>query len=177
MSPQNFLLLIAHALHLQFFVKTHNISLPLFLPLFLPLWLLLHLLKSLCSNALVSLVLCIHYCIPMKFDRNSFILQTGINYLLMQDSSILFLWCEFPPFSRPDHTHQCCHLVTLIQLWLLTLCTLRVSVIIMAALPSRCGHCIFALWFLSSFFYSSPNLSGRRLDVYHTSTHGVAFRI
>jgi len=23
-------------------------------------------------------------------------------------------------------------------------------------------------------FYSSPNLSGRRLDVYHTSTHRVA---
>ena len=23
-------------------------------------------------------------------------------------------------------------------------------------------------------FFSSPNLSGRRLDVYHTSTHGVA---
>ena len=34
---------------------------------------------------------------------------------------------------------------------------------------------IFALWFLSSFFlFSSPKLSGRRLDVYHTSTHGVA---
>jgi len=46
----------------------------------------------------------------------------------------------------------------------------------MAALRSRCGHYIFALWFLSSifFFYSSPNLSGRRLDVYHISTHGVA---
>jgi len=30
-------------------------------------------------------------------------------------------------------------------------------------------------FFLSSiFFYSSPNLSGRTLDVYHTSTHGVA---
>ena len=28
-------------------------------------------------------------------------------------------------------------------------------------------------FFLSSFF-SSPNLSSRRLDVYHTSTHGVA---
>ena len=41
--------------------------------------------------------------------------------------------------------------------------------VIMAALRSRCGHYIFALWFLSSiFFYSSPNLSGRRLDVYHT---------
>ena len=28
--------------------------------------------------------------------------------------------------------------------------------------------------FYLSFFYSSPNLSGHRLDVYHTSTHGVA---
>ena len=42
------------------------------------------------------------------------------------------------------------------------------------------GHYIFTLWFLSIFylsiffFYSSPNLSGHRLDVYHTSTHGVA---
>jgi len=27
--------------------------------------------------------------------------------------------------------------------------------------------------FLSSSFFSSPNLSHRRLDVYHTSTHGV----
>jgi len=49
----------------------------------------------------------------------------------------------------------------------------------MAALRSRCVHYIFALWFLSIFlsfylFYSSPNLSRRRLDVYHTSTHGVA---
>ena len=25
-----------------------------------------------------------------------------------------------------------------------------------------------------SFFFPSPNLSGRRLDVHHTSTHGVA---
>jgi len=43
--------------------------------------------------------------------------------------------------------------------------------IFMAALRSRCGHYIFALWFLllllSSFFLSSPNLSRRRLDVYH----------
>jgi len=37
------------------------------------------------------------------------------------------------------------------------------------------GHYIFAQWFLrSSFFFSLPNLSGRRLNVYHTSTHGVA---
>jgi len=27
---------------------------------------------------------------------------------------------------------------------------------------------------LSSSSFSSPNLNGRRLDVYHTSTHGVA---
>ena len=51
--------------------------------------------------------------------------------------------------------------------------------IFMAALRSRCGHYISALLFLSFFLLSSffprlYNLSGRRLDVYHTSTHGVA---
>ena len=29
-------------------------------------------------------------------------------------------------------------------------------------------------YLLSFFFFSSPNLSGRRLDVYRTSSHGVA---
>jgi len=44
----------------------------------------------------------------------------------------------------------------------------------MATLRSRWGHYIFALFlFLFSSFFS-PNLSGRRVDVYHTSTHGVA---
>jgi len=49
-------------------------------------------------------------------------------------------------------------------------------VLFMAALWNRAGH-IFALWFLllSSifFFISSPNLSGRRVDVYHSSTHAL----
>ena len=48
----------------------------------------------------------------------------------------------------------------------------KCTAVIMTALRSRCGHYIFALWFLSCF--SSPDLSGRRLDVCHTSTHGVA---
>ena len=52
------------------------------------------------------------------------------------------------------------------------------TVVVMAALWNRAGHYIFALWFLSFFFllllFSSPNLSSRRLDVYHTLTHGVA---
>jgi len=51
------------------------------------------------------------------------------------------------------------------------------GVLIMAALWNRAGHYIFVMWFLRSsiFFFSSPILSSRRLDVYHTSTHGVAF--
>ena len=53
------------------------------------------------------------------------------------------------------------------------------DILVMATLCNRAGHYIFALWFLSSIclssFFSSPNLSGRRVDVYHTSTHGVAF--
>ena len=46
----------------------------------------------------------------------------------------------------------------------------------MVALCNRADHYIFMLWFvlLLSFFFPSPNLSRRRLDVYHTSTHGVA---
>jgi len=47
----------------------------------------------------------------------------------------------------------------------------------MAAICNRTGHYIFALWFLLSFclsLFSSPNLSSRRLDVFHTSTHDVA---
>jgi len=43
----------------------------------------------------------------------------------------------------------------------------------LAALRNRCGHYIFCP--VSFFFpFSSPNLSRRRLDVYHTSAHGVA---
>jgi len=44
----------------------------------------------------------------------------------------------------------------------------------MAALRSRHGHYILVLFLLLISFFSSPNLSRRRLDVYHTSTHGVA---
>ena len=42
----------------------------------------------------------------------------------------------------------------------------------MVALCNRADHYIFALWLL--LFFSSPYLSRRRLDVCHTSTHGVA---
>jgi len=48
-------------------------------------------------------------------------------------------------------------------------------VIIMVALWNRADHYIFILWFLLLLsFFSSPNLSRHRLDVCHTSTHGVA---
>jgi len=43
--------------------------------------------------------------------------------------------------------------------------------------PYAIGQAIifFPLWFvLLSIFFSSPNLSRYRLDVCHTSTHGVA---
>ena len=43
----------------------------------------------------------------------------------------------------------------------------------MVALWKRADHYIFTLWYLSFFylFYSSPNLAGRRLDVYHSYFH------
>jgi len=49
----------------------------------------------------------------------------------------------------------------------------------MATLWNRTDHYIFpvvssSIFYLSIFFFFSPILSRRRLDVYHTSTHGVA---
>ena len=46
--------------------------------------------------------------------------------------------------------------------------------VVMVALCNRADHYIFILFLLPFFFFSSPNLSGRRLDVYHTLAHGVA---
>ena len=45
----------------------------------------------------------------------------------------------------------------------------------MAALRSRCGHYIFALWLLSSiFFFSSPNLICRRCLLYFHTWSGLS---
>ena len=58
--------------------------------------------------------------------------------------------------------------------------TISTEFIVMAALCNKAGHYIFALLFLTFFAFlrlssfASHNLSGRKLDVYHTSTHGVA---
>jgi len=48
------------------------------------------------------------------------------------------------------------------------------SIVVMVALCNRETIYIFMLWFvLFLSFFSSPNLSRRRLDVYHTLAHGV----
>ena len=49
--------------------------------------------------------------------------------------------------------------------------------LVMVAVCNRADHYIFMLFLLLLLllsFFSSPNLSGRRLDVYHTLAHGVA---
>jgi len=58
---------------------------------------------------------------------------------------------------------------------LLTHCmwVVRRYLLFMAALWNRAGHIYFHA-VVGSFFFSLPNLSHRRLDVCHTSTHGVA---
>jgi len=45
---------------------------------------------------------------------------------------------------------------------------LETILLVMVALCNRADHYIFILWLLLSFFFfSSPNLSSWRLDVYH----------
>ena len=66
-------------------------------------------------------------------------------------------------------TFQCLYLtVEAVPVLVYTIC------VIMAALHSRCGRYVFALWLLS-FCFSSPVLGGFRSDVCHTLTHDVAF--
>jgi len=52
----------------------------------------------------------------------------------------------------------------------------NIFMLFMVAQCNRADHYIFILFLLLSsfFFFSSPNLSGRRFDVYHTLAHGVA---
>ena len=94
---------------------------------------------------------------------------------------------------------QECIMVRVETVWLVCLMLLRLVICLILFVTCVCADCsvflsvlsfllwspyvigqtihIFILWFLSfylSIFFSSPNLSGRRLDVYHTSTHGVA---
>ena len=52
--------------------------------------------------------------------------------------------------------------------------TFFARILVTVALCNRADHYIFALWFLLFF---SPNLSRRRLEVCHTSTHGVALAL
>ena len=61
--------------------------------------------------------------------------------------------------------------------YIFSCCGLFFFFFLMVALWNRVDHYIFILFLLSFFllFFSSPNLSGRRLDVYHTlAPHGVA---
>ena len=70
---------------------------------------------------------------------------------------------------------RCC--ISAVGVFMTVACLKHIHVVFMAALCNR-GAIIFlpcSFYLLSIFlFFSSPNLSGRRLDVYHTSAHGVA---
>ena len=81
--------------------------------------------------------------------------------------SLFHSWLEIHLLSSNTSSTR-----SIFMLWFVLLSS---SFFFMVALWNRADHYIFMLWFLSSmFFFSSPNLSGRRLDVCHTSTHSVA---
>ena len=67
-----------------------------------------------------------------------------------------------------------CRLTVLCALGLHSSNNIVDNTIIMAAVCNRGAIIFLPCGYYLSIFFSSPNLSGRRLDVYHTSTHGVA---
>jgi len=91
---------------------------------------------------------------------------------------------SFPQGARPPIFGPCllwpngrpCQLL-LSSCWLGLIGALQIGfVFVFLWPPYGIGQAIIfsTLWFLLPFFFSSPNLRGCRLDVYHTSTHGVA---
>ena len=85
--------------------------------------------------------------------------------------SVLQLCCEFKTYV----CNQCDALSPASRVnFLFHSLSLVPVILFMAALWNGAGHYIFAMWFLSSsVFFPSRYLSGRRMDVYHTSTHDV----
>ena len=67
---------------------------------------------------------------------------------------------------------------TVAKMWSVLRCLAFCDLFVMAALCNRGAIIFLPCSFFPSFFllsfFSSPNLSGRRSDVCHTSTHGVA---
>ena len=96
----------------------------------------------------------------------SVVRQKEVRVIAVQDDAVAFWYCI--RMIRLCHLHTTPPPLLIVHI-----------IIFMVALCNRADHYIFMLWFdLCSFFFlsffSSPNLSGRRLDVYHTLAHGVA---
>ena len=123
-----------------------------------------------CSVRLFFLMFQIHTCVLHVFtaEWDNWTVCTNIfhNVFLM---ILFYSVLVFPSFQN-------CTCVSILAFSIL------VNVLVMVALCNRADHYIFILFLLLlllllSFFFSSPNLSGRRLDVYHTSTHMCEFRM
>ena len=69
------------------------------------------------------------------------------------------------PFVRP-------HFCRLLMAFICLVCLWSPYVVGQTIIFLPCGFHLSSSFLF--FFFSSPNLNGRRLDVYHTSTHGVA---
>jgi len=77
--------------------------------------------------------------------------------------------------SRLQNFSACVPDVLVLLFLCLMFIVLKPNIFIMVAVRSKCT--LYFCPVVSSIYYllfSSPNLSGRRVDVYHTSTHGVA---
>ena len=135
-------------------------------------------------------------CVPVNNSNSTYLYFTANRFLvkLFKSSSTgLISECmdNVVPFSWPakwprtEKINLLCKLESAGIFWItsvyvrsynLLFSVLIYAAFVMVAVWNRTDHYIFALSFLLSFFFlfSSPNLSGRRLDVCHTSTHGVA---
>ena len=114
---------------------------------------------------------------PANFNGFRFLAALLHSSLVVGITQTLWLWTEGSTYIRQGG-HHVEHWPTFLVISVLSSAYITFCNIVQnhveigrAIIFLPCG---FFLSFSSSSFFSSPNLSGRRLDVYHTSTHGVA---
>ena len=123
------------------------------------------------SGESVTVICCYYNCsIDGHYYRLSVICRLQLAYSKVTSAIIIWVLLNLPVLLH----RRCFWIWRLLKQSLFKGSMLHIF-IIMVALWNKADHYIFALWFLlSSFFFSPPNPSRRRLDVFHTSTHGVA---
>jgi len=99
-------------------------------------------------------VIVVYFCLSVSLSVSNFVrkLLNGLHEILRESS---WQWADEQMIKFWWRSRLRIRIATALRRALTEVCTVSVLSLAMAALRSRCGHYIFALWFLSSIFFYS----------------------